>query len=83
MSEPVTPEHWTADEHSLSREWPVRDFSEAVIFAAAIAQIANKANHHPDLTVEYGRVVARITTHEAGRTLTDKDYDLAERLNSL
>lgn len=83
MPKPATPEHWVADEHSLSREWPVSNFSEAVIFAAAIAQIANKADHHPDLAVEYRRVIARITTHDAGRTLTDKDYDLAERLNSL
>jgi 4a-hydroxytetrahydrobiopterin dehydratase len=83
VPERMAPDGWMNDGRTLTHEWQVRDFSAAVVLAAAIAQAANSLNHHPDLRVEYGRVVASITTHEAGRSLTNKDFDLAERLASL
>jgi 4a-hydroxytetrahydrobiopterin dehydratase len=48
----------------------------------AIGYMAEAAYHHPDLTVTYARVTVKLSTHSAGG-ITDKDFELARRIEDL
>jgi 4a-hydroxytetrahydrobiopterin dehydratase len=55
----------------------------AAIFALHIAGIQAELNHHSDLTLGYDTLTVAITTHAAGGRLTDKDFDLADRIAAI
>ncbi|HEY5835870.1 4a-hydroxytetrahydrobiopterin dehydratase [Streptomyces sp.] len=55
----------------------------AAIFALHIAGIQADLNHHSDLTLGYDTLAVALTTHAAGRRLTQKDFDLATRITSI
>lgn len=57
-------------------------FSAGVSLAAAIAELADAANHHPDLDVRYGGVTVRLISHDV-HALTDRDVALARRITAL
>jgi len=49
----------------------------------AVALEAEKANHHPDWRNVYNTLEISLCTHDAGNTITNKDYDLANKINSI
>jgi 4a-hydroxytetrahydrobiopterin dehydratase len=51
-------------------------------FVNRVARLAEAANHHPDITINYNRVKLALTTHDEGG-LTMKDFRLAGRINKL
>ncbi|HOF40120.1 MAG TPA: 4a-hydroxytetrahydrobiopterin dehydratase, partial [Candidatus Hydrogenedentes bacterium] len=60
------------NEHHLEREYTFNDYPDAVDFTNAVARLAQKQNHHPDLRLTYGKVVVTVWTHKAnGLTLND------------
>ena len=75
---------WTVleDLKMISREFKFKNFAEAIIFAAKIAQLAEEENHHPDLHVSWGKVKVELSTHSVGG-LSEKDFILAARIDTL
>jgi len=67
---------WTVEGEELVAAWRFDDFSAALAAAVTIGMLAERANHHPDLVVGWGRLVVRLTSHDAGG-LTGRDVDLA------
>ena len=53
-----------------------------MLFAAAVGYLAEQANHHPDMTIQWNRVTLTLSTHSAGG-LTSADFDLARRITAL
>jgi 4a-hydroxytetrahydrobiopterin dehydratase len=51
-------------------------------FVNAVAWIAHRADHHPDLSVHYNRVVVSYSTHDAGG-VTGNDLICAARVEAL
>jgi 4a-hydroxytetrahydrobiopterin dehydratase len=76
------PEGWSEVEGALEREFRFNDFRTAIGFVERIAEIAEDANHHPDIAIHYNRVTLRWWTHTAGG-ITDRDRELAERSSAL
>ena len=68
---------WTEKNDALNREFQFADFTEAFAFMTRVAFAAEAASHHPEWTNVYNRVNIRLTTHDAGNTVTDKDRNLA------
>jgi 4a-hydroxytetrahydrobiopterin dehydratase len=64
------------DEHHLEKVYPFKDFREALDFVNRVGELAEKANHHPDLHLSYGKVKMEIWSHKAGG-LTENDFILA------
>ncbi|MBD3649506.1 MAG: 4a-hydroxytetrahydrobiopterin dehydratase [Pseudomonadales bacterium] len=60
----------------LVAEFSFKDFAEALAFTNAIGELAEKYNHHPAITTEYGRVTVRWWTHTAGG-IANNDFVLA------
>lgn len=74
---------WTESNHQLFREFRFRDFSEAFAFMTRVALLAEQMNHHPNWQNVYNQVEIRLSTHEAGNTVTEKDRQLAEAIDRL
>jgi 4a-hydroxytetrahydrobiopterin dehydratase len=51
-------------------------------FVNAVARLAKKAGHHPEIEIRWNRVTLVLTTHDAGG-LTAKNFELAARLDRL
>lgn len=71
---------WSHSGNAIHREFEFRDFREAIQFVNAVADAADKADHHPDIFISYNKVEITLTTHSAGG-VTAKDFDLARDID--
>ena len=68
---------WLEKENQLIKTFEFKDFKEAFAFMTHVAFIAEAQNHHPNWSNVYNKVEIKLNTHEAGNTVTKKDYNLA------
>lgn len=74
---------WAVRDGLLTKTYVVRSFSHGVLFVGAIGQLAEAANHHPDVSLHgYKNVTVRLSTHSEGG-ITERDFDLAAQIESL
>ncbi len=75
---------WRRHEHdSIVRDLKFDDFAGAIAFVNQVAELAEQANHHPDILVHgWNRVRLTSSTHSEGG-LTDADFELAARIDRL
>jgi 4a-hydroxytetrahydrobiopterin dehydratase len=73
---------WTRDAGSISRTVTRADFRDAMLFTGAVAYLAEAANHHPDILIQWNRVTLTLSTHSAGG-LTAADFALAGQISAL
>jgi 4a-hydroxytetrahydrobiopterin dehydratase len=73
---------WIRAGDSITRTVELKDFRAAVLFIGAVAYMAEKANHHPDILVQWNKVTLTLSTHSAGG-LTAADMALAGHLDAL
>lgn len=74
---------WTETDGKLCRTFRFNDFSEAFAFMTRVALIAEKQNHHPEWSNVWNTVTIRLSTHDAGGSITEKDRKLAEAIDAL
>ena len=70
---------WTAEEGVLRRRVRVDGFAPAFALATRIALLAERLDHHPELTIAWGRLDIALTTHSEGG-ITRLDLRLAEAI---
>lgn len=73
---------WELEKAEISRVVEFESFGEAVDFVNDLAEVAEEANHHPDIDIRYTKVILRLTTHDAGG-LTTNDFEMAQRIDNL
>jgi 4a-hydroxytetrahydrobiopterin dehydratase len=64
---------------ALHARYRTEDFATALKLVKKIGKAAEKANHHPDVELSYGRVDVRLSSHDAGG-VTERDVDLARQI---
>jgi 4a-hydroxytetrahydrobiopterin dehydratase len=74
---------WKEEDKKLVRTFTFGSFVEAFGFMTRAALVAEKMNHHPDWRNVYNRVEVKLSTHDAGDVVTDKDRKLAEEMDKL
>lgn len=74
---------WKLVDGALERSFKFADFSEAFAFMTRVALVAEKQEHHPTWTNTYNQLSIRLSTHDAGDTVTEKDHALATAINGL
>lgn len=74
---------WTEENNELVKKFKFSDFSEAFGFMTRVAILAEKQNHHPWWSNVYNEVEIRLTTHDAGNTITAKDRELAAAIDEI
>jgi 4a-hydroxytetrahydrobiopterin dehydratase len=70
------------DGHALSKTFRFPDYYRTIAFVNALAFIANREDHHPDLGVHYDRCVVRYSTHDVGG-LSENDFICAAKTEAL
>lgn len=73
---------WEHKGAEIQKVYRFGDYAAGVSFAVRVAFAAEKADHHPDLLLAWGRVEVRLSTHDAGG-LTRLDLELAEACDGL
>lgn len=74
---------WEENENALCAELKFINFVQAFAFMTQVAMIAEKMNHHPEWTNVYNTISIRLSTHDAGNIITEKDKKLASAIEKL
>jgi len=74
---------WTEKDNKLTGTFEFNDFVEAFAFMTQVALVAEKQEHHPNWTNVYNKVDISLSTHDAGDTVTDKDRELAKKIEKI
>ncbi len=73
---------WTLDGNAIRKQYTFAGFPEAVAFVNRIAPEAERADHHPDILINYKRVTLTYSTHSEGG-LTTRDFEGAAAADRL
>lgn len=73
---------WRMLARALHARFRTRDFARGLAFVTAVAEAAEAANHHPDVTLTYSHVDLRLMSHDVGR-VTSRDLELAQRISAI
>mgnify|MGYP001496034486 CR=1 FL=1 len=67
---------------AIEKTFTFKNYYQTMAFVNAVAFIAHVQDHHPDLSVHYGRCVVRFNTHDVGG-LSVTDFDCATQIEAL
>jgi 4a-hydroxytetrahydrobiopterin dehydratase len=74
---------WRREGDAIVRDLQFDDFAAAMAYVNRVAELAEEANHHPDILVHgWNKVRLTLTTHSEGG-LTDNDFQMARRIEGL
>ena len=73
---------WSHDRNGdfIHRTVRTESFATAFTLATRVAMLAERADHHPEITVAWGRLDIALTTHSA-KGITRLDIELAETIS--
>jgi 4a-hydroxytetrahydrobiopterin dehydratase len=72
---------WTLEGNEIVRTFSLGSFVEAVEFVNTVTELAEEANHHPDVDIRWNKVTLHLSTHSKGG-LTKADFDLAAEIDA-
>lgn len=75
-------EGWSHQGKALHKKYTFKSFPAGIQFVNKIAEAAESAGHHPDITINYNVVSISLATHSEGG-VTDKDFDLAGTIDQI
>src|SRR5215467_5580892 len=70
---------WYFEDGWIRRVYKTDGWPTTLMLVNAVGFVAEAADHHPDLSVTWGRITVKLSTHSAGG-ITDKDFELARRI---
>jgi len=70
---------WNLKNEAIGKQYTWPSFPEAIKFVNQVADLAEQADHHPDILINYRRVTLTLSTHSEGG-ITQKDFDLAAQI---
>jgi 4a-hydroxytetrahydrobiopterin dehydratase len=74
---------WKEENQVLLKTFTFASFEEAMQFMQNATPFISKTDHHPTWSNTYNRVEVKLTTHDAGNKVTEKDRKLAAYLDNL
>lgn len=66
------------DEHHLEKQFKFPDFRSALRFVNRVGEFAESVNHHPDLSLSWGKAGVTLWTHKIGG-LSETDFIFAAK----
>ena len=73
---------WGLKQDHIEKTYSFKNYYETIAFVNAVAWIANKQDHHPDMQVGYNKCTVKYSTHSVGG-LSENDFICASRIESL
>jgi len=74
---------WEEKDNKLYKKFVFKNFSEAFAFMTRVAMEAEKMDHHPNWSNVWNTVEIWLNTHSAGNIVTNKDKELAKKIDTL
>ena len=74
---------WSLEQSKLLKVYSLKDFKAALAFINQVGAVAEQLNHHPEIHNSWNLVTLRLSTHDAGGQITDKDLTFARAIQSL
>jgi 4a-hydroxytetrahydrobiopterin dehydratase len=71
---------WSLKAGEIVREITLKDFAHAMVFVNGVAELAEGANHHPDIDIQYNKVRLALVTHDSGG-ITQNDIEMAAAID--
>ena len=75
-------DEWNVEGKLLKKHYDFENFAESLAFVNNVGEIAEKADHHPDITFGWGYADIELTTHDTGG-LTHNDFDVAGEIDGI
>jgi 4a-hydroxytetrahydrobiopterin dehydratase len=75
-------ECWKREGNEIVRVFQFGSFLDSIQFVNALAEASEKANHHPDILIQYSKVTIRLSTHDCNG-LSHRDFALAQVADEL
>jgi 4a-hydroxytetrahydrobiopterin dehydratase len=72
---------WTRAGRAITRTYRFDDFRGALAFVNRVGELAERAQHHPDIDIRYNEVTLSMWTHDAGG-LSERDFRLAATIDA-
>ena len=72
---------WEYKGNALMKLFRFKEFMDGIEFINRVAEIAEAADHHPDITINYTRITFSCSTHSDGG-VTEKDFKLAGNIEA-
>lgn len=72
---------WKREGKALVKTYDMHAFKGAVAFVAKVADLAERADHHPDMLIQLKRVTITLTSHDSGG-VTSRDLRLARQIEA-
>lgn len=73
---------WKFDDDKIEKKFKFANFAEALAFVNKVGEVADAADHHPDIKFGWGFAKVETTTHDRDG-VTDHDIDLAHKIDSI
>jgi 4a-hydroxytetrahydrobiopterin dehydratase len=70
---------WQLADRSIKKQYAFSAFMDGIRFVDRVAHMAEMADHHPDILINYKRVTMTLSTHSEGG-ITEKDFELAREI---
>ena len=74
---------WSFEEDKISKDFDFNNFKEALAFLVRVGIEAEGLGHHPEIFNVYNSVSIKLSTHDAGDKVTQKDFDLASAIENI
>jgi 4a-hydroxytetrahydrobiopterin dehydratase len=73
---------WTLAPDGIRKTYDMGNFLSVMNLVNRVADLAEEANHHPDILITYDKVTFTLRSHDTGG-ITDRDFDLAARIEAI
>lgn len=74
--------NWYLENGWIRRKYKTSSWKSTLMVVNTVGHLAEAAFHHPDLTVSYAFVIVKLTNH-AAKGITDKDFELAKKIEEV
>jgi 4a-hydroxytetrahydrobiopterin dehydratase len=72
---------WKRQGNALQKIFDLKGFKAAMAFAGTVGELAERADHHPDIFIQYSKVTLTLSSHDKGG-ITDRDLRLARQIEA-
>ena len=72
---------WKREGKAIARTYDLKGFKAAMAFAGTVGELAERADHHPDILIQFSKVTLTLSSHDAGG-ITDRDMRLARQIEA-
>jgi|ERR1041384_6558223 4a-hydroxytetrahydrobiopterin dehydratase len=72
---------WKRQGKAIAKTFDLKGFKAAMAFSGTVGELAERADHHPDILIQYSKVTLTLSSHDAGG-VTDRDLRLARQIEA-